>query len=474
MTRRVCLVAPSHTHIPGPFESFARFAEPPLGLAYLAAAIRAAGLDVTVDVVDGLASADTPEALARKVIGMRPDMVGFSTVTPTAPAVREICRSVKAALPTCRTVVGGPHPTALPTDLFPEADVAVIGEGEETLVEVLSRRTQETVRGIAFRTEGGSVVNPPRRLVADLDDLAPPAYDLLPLDRYRYPYPLRRSRGRYATAITSRGCPGRCTFCAKTKLWGRRVRFHSIERVMADLSMLVEDHGVSLLYFYDDTLLSDRGRALALCEAIRRTRRPLRWICQGRADEVDSEICEALADGGCVKMEIGVECGDATVLEDVGKGIELDRVKEVFDTPKRVGIQTKANFMLGFPGETKETIRKTISLAMRIDATYVNFFLLVPFPGSALFEKYRRKGWLLTSDWARFSYHDSAIVSVPGASAEALDRAKREGLRRFYLRPAKLAQIVVLALRSGDVSTFLRGILGFLNGLVEPRVHKKA
>jgi radical SAM superfamily enzyme YgiQ (UPF0313 family) len=258
MTGRVVLVSPPYHHLPGPFERFSRFPDPPLGLAYLAASIRRGPPERVVEILDGAALGLTLDGLVRAVLARRPDAVGISAATLTAPAARALCRRIKEAAPSTLTLVGGSHPSALPEDLLPDADIAVVGEGEQTVVEVLAGRDPQETPGIAFSRGGKTTVNPGRPPIADLDSLPPPAHDLLPMKRYRYPYPFRTTARQYATAVTSRGCPGLCAFCAQSAVWGERVRRHSVDRVMEDLSTLVERHGVSLLYLYDDTFLGDR------------------------------------------------------------------------------------------------------------------------------------------------------------------------------------------------------------------------
>ena len=463
--RRVLLISPPYDHTPGPFTGLAPFAEPPIGLASFAAAIRAADCDATPQILDAPALGLSPDRVVRAVVEGQPQVVGLSTTTMTVPMTRHLIRRIRPLLPGCRIVVGGSHASARPEDLLPDADQVVMGEGEVTLVELLEGRALDETPGIAFMDGSQLHVTAPRALVPELDDLAPPAYDLLPIERYSYPYPIRRKRGRYSTIITARGCPGRCSFCAKGAIWGRKVRFLSIDRVMETVDALVRRDGVTLLYLYDDTLLTNRPRALALAGEIASSFPDLRWICQARAGEVDPEICGALAEAGCVKLEIGVESGASEVLDAVGKPLDPAQVHDAFRAAHDAGLQTKANFIFGFPNETADTIEQTIALAVGTNATYANFFNLVPFPGTALYEVYRDAGYLQTTDWERFSYHGQPLVAVPGASTDDLAQAKREALRRFYLRPGKLAELAEVSLRSRDPRALARGFIGMLNEL---------
>jgi len=474
MKKKLLLAAPPYDHSPGPFSRLARFAEPPLGLAYIAASVLEKCPGGTAEIIDGHAVGHSVDSLAESVTAAKPDAVGFTAATLTAPTVRRLCFSVRKKLPGCLILVGGSHPSALPGDLADVTDYVVIGEGENTVVELLTNGGGEDIPGTAFRDGNRLKKNPARRYEAELDDLPPPAYQLLPVGKYRYPYPVGRGlKGNFATMVTSRGCPGKCSFCAKGATWGDMVRYHSVDRVMDDLEYLVDKHSVSLVYFYDDTFLSDPDRLIEIAGRIRSMRRKLEWICQARADEVNGSLCRVMADSGCVKMEIGIESGYPEIRASVNKPISNAGILDAFRIAEQSGIRTKANVIFGFPEETGNTIDGTIDFTAGTQATYANFFHLVPFPGSELYNLYRSKGWLTTTDWSRFSYHGGSVVSVPGADAKILDRAVRRALRRFYIRPFRVKRIIFAGVRSGAWLTFWKGILSLLNGLFRREVHQK-
>ena len=466
MSGSVLLVSPPYRHTPGPLGMIPPLLDPPLGLAYLAAALRRAGVGAPVEILDAPALGMSVVPTAAEIVARRPRWVGFSTTTHTAPAVQELCRGVRGALPGCRTVVGGPHPTVLPADLLPDAEYAVLGEGEETLVELVEGADPETVAGLAWMDRGRPVINRRRELIPDLDLLAPPAWDLLPIHRYRYPYPISGPKGHYASLITSRGCPGECTFCATGTIWGSSVRRHSVARVMADLTALVEEHGASLVYFYDDTLVHDRERLARLCGEIRRSQLDFSWICQARADQLDLELCRMLAGSGCRQIEIGVESGDVGVMSAVNKELDPRQVKSAFRAAAAAGMETKANFIFGLPGETLESMRRTTELALELQPTWASFFNFVPFPGTPLFDEYRLRGWMATMEWGRYAYHGEPVVSLPGASTAELRQARRRALAAFYLNPAHLMRQGRRLLDTEERRALWRGGAALLNGVV--------
>jgi radical SAM superfamily enzyme YgiQ (UPF0313 family) len=472
-TKRIALIAPPYSHTPGPFERFTRFAEPPLGLAGLASYVKSQASDVDVRIIDAPAEVITEQQIIRRIIAQKPTFVGISVATQTAPVTKRICQTIRRALPDCTLIVGGPHPSAMPEDLLPHADIAVIGEGEETLTEIISVKSKADILGIAWSEEGVVVRNSPRPRKKNIDALANPAYELLPMDRYRYPYPFRVSPGRYATAMTSRGCVGRCSFCSKPSIWGDGIRLQSVDRVMENLEYLVNKQNVSLLYFYDDSLLSYSERAIEITELINEKRWPLKWMCQARPDEPDLALCNKLAASGCVQVEIGVESGDFALRTESCKQIENGRVIESFKAVHQAGMQTKANFMFGFPKETENTIASTISFAQELAPTYANFFHLVPLPGSDYYDLYKTKNWIVAQGWESYGYHGKAVVSVPGANADALDQAKRSALLRFYLRPGKVFQMLRILIESRDPATLVRGLFGLINGVIVGLFNRK-
>jgi len=189
-------------------------------------------------------------------------------------------------------------------------------------------------------------------------------------------------------------------------------------------------------------------------------------MCQARGDELDENLCRHLADSGCVQIEIGVESGDYEIRAESCKRIDNKQIQDSFKIAAKVGIQTKANFVFGFPKETKQTIFSTIKFAKTIDPTYANFFHLVPLPGSDYFQTYKDNGWIVAQNFQSFGYHGKPVVSVPGASAQVLGKAKQTALLKFYLRPAKIFQMIKTLIESRDPSTLARGFFGLINGIL--------
>jgi radical SAM superfamily enzyme YgiQ (UPF0313 family) len=249
-------------------------------------------------------------------------------------------------------------------------------------------------------------------------------------------------------------------------VWGSRVRFHSVDRVLEDLERLNRDFGVTRLHFYDDTLVFHRKRTIELCERLIRKNMKLRWTCLARGMDIDDEVAELMARSGCAFVEIGVDSGDEEIAKRVKKDSTLSDIRRAFAACHRNNILIKANFILGLPGETRETLGKTLRLARELRPTYANFFHYVPIPGSALYDDYVSQGWVRELDWSRFTYHHGAVVSLPGATAKDLEDAMKKGMGGFYCDPRTLFRFLRLLVETRDWDTAFRGALSVANQIL--------
>lgn len=414
------------------FYDFVRL--PPLGLAYIAAALRRDGHEVTI--LDAANSSDENSALAAALRRSDPQLVGFSASTPLFAPALAMARRLKTWRPEVRTLFGGVHASWKPEAVAarPEVDYVVFGEGEVTAVELvqalMAGRKPAGVHGVAYRDQNRVVVNPPRRLAANLDDLPVPAYDLLPISSYSRP---QSSRRVVCSMITSRGCPYSCIFCDANLVFGRRYRFHSPERTLQEAFLLKERFGVREISFKDSEFTLDLGRLERLCDLMVAEKLDVRWTCNSRVGRLTEALLGKMHAAGCRTIWFGVESGDPQVLRALKKEITLQAVEETFRLSRRAGIGTVANFLVGSPGESAATLKKTLDLAMKLNPDYVNFSRLVPYPGTELFDMALASGWIKgTPD------SPGGGMNATTLSAAALERGHRRMYRRFYLRPGYL------------------------------------
>jgi len=437
------------------------FAYPSLALLYLGGALEAAGH--RVEVLDGNAGTDLRRVLARRLrsAGEAPPVVGFTANVTTWQTVRRLCRFTKRLAPEALVVVGGPHPTCVPKHtLTPDIDVLVLGEGEETLVELLSGRPWEEVSGLAYR-EDGKVKVSRRPAPNDLDRLPLPAWHLIDLRRYRHPW--RKPTG---FLVTSRGCPYRCLNCTKA-VHGTRYRTHSVGRVLQEVKLLVERFGVREVQVWDDNFTLQPERVKEICRGLIRggwSRRARFALPSGiRGDIDDVEMFELLARANFYYAGIAFESGNQEVVRRLGKDLDLERARGTVRLARRVGLRVGAYFMLGLPFETTEEMEETIRFACSLPVHHGYFFLTVPLPGTGLYEIVARQGCFLVDLVQGAPFFDSgkAVFEMPQFRAEDVERMFRRAYRRFYLRPRQVLRTAGALLRSGDdlglaLSSFLR------------------
>jgi radical SAM superfamily enzyme YgiQ (UPF0313 family) len=431
------------TNLPHPHQSLGI----PLGILYLAAALRRArpGRD-ELRVLDagrqGLSVAD----LGRMAGEWEPRVVGLSALTPEASAVHAIAAAVRARAPGATVVVGGPHATAAPGDLLadPNIDVVCLGEGEQTFSELIDAldcgACLEGVAGLAVRDGAGQVTLTARRaLVAELDSLPWPAWDLVDLPGYS------RSRNMnggmlaarpYAGLFTSRGCPHHCIYCHD--VFGKAIRWRSAANVLDEVEHLYRERGVRELHVYDDIFNLDAERAAAICDGLlsRGLRLKLAFPNALRGDALERGLIEKLAAAGTYTACLAVETASPRLQKLLGKHLDLDGVSGAIEDCARAGILTIGYFMLGFPTETLDELRATVDFALRSRLHRASFFAVVPFPGTAL-ERLARQHHPGYSYGRHFGYFSTESF-YSWATGIDLGAIQRNAYRRFYLDPARL------------------------------------
>lgn len=416
----------------------------PLGLAYLAANLEREGYQAAI--LDAPALGLTSGGICRTVKEGDYDLVGVTMLTPMYERSLEVIRAVRETFPGVPIVVGGPHPTILPEETLrdnPEIDYVVIGEGEVVLPELVRALEEgsgpDRVPGLGFRTGGGVVINPPPKMIVDLDHLPIPARHLLPMEAYH----MTRSRTRSGHAFTvsvARGCPFNCAFCCR--IFGRRVRHHSPERIEEEIRLLVERYGAEEINLEADTLTMDRRFVSALCDRLIGSglSEKVAWTCESRVDTVTEGMLREMKAAGCWQISYGVETGSQRLLDLIHKDITLERIRETFALTKRVGITIRAFYMLGLPTETREESLATIAFAKELDAGWSQFTLFTPFPGTELYDMAVREGGLTSRNWADYKTHggwtEGNLAYVPrGRSREEMKGLQKRAYSAVYLRP---------------------------------------
>jgi anaerobic magnesium-protoporphyrin IX monomethyl ester cyclase len=389
---------------------------PSLGLAYVAAVLEQEGHEVKV--VDmGLRPSMPVEEEMQQVFAFAPDLVGFTSMSTSHHSVERAARLVKQQLG-CTTVIGGPHATTLPemTLANPDFDFLVVGEGEETirqLVRVLARgeRSWQSIAGLGYKTGDGQVrVNPAGPLIEDLDSLPFPARHLFDIAAY----PLFDPTGqRMITVLSSRGCPYDCSFCYKG-IVGRTYRHRSPDNVIAELSECIQRYNVRSFYFIDDLFTIDVHRLDEFCDRVLAVGLDIRWQCLARVDRVTLPILKKMYRAGCREVHYGIESGNSDVLKATAKHIDLSQVRQAIAWTDESGIRGKGYFMLGLPGDNDQTIEDTIAFAESLSLEEAMFSIATPFPGTRLWDQLVRKQpqTAYDADFTRAYYYNSYTAEI--------------------------------------------------------------
>ncbi len=408
---RVCLINPTYCK-PG-----SGVVWPPLGLGYIAAVLEKAGHDVTVIDTECLMHrnhfqrSNVNEAVSKIVQGYSPQLLGITSMTPDIPDAYDIAHFLKPVVPEAKIIIGGTHTSALPFETLSgcgSIDAVVVGEGEETMLELASGKEVAKTKGLVFRSENGMFFTGERAPVTNLDRLPFPARHLLDMEvRLRAgQYRIYGTTLRTTTIITSRGCSKhpRCAFCCGSLPFGQRLRFHSPEYVMSEIEELVAKYRIEGLYFADDQFLADKRRVKRICELMMNNRMSdrVKWAVQARPDSVDREILNMMKRAGCVQIEYGFESGSQRMLDMMDKGTTVKQNYQAAHVTEDVGIRYQANIIFGMPTETRKDIEETLRFLDGINPFYVNISRLIPIPGSTIWKSLEDQG-LLTHDWT--TYH---------------------------------------------------------------------
>jgi anaerobic magnesium-protoporphyrin IX monomethyl ester cyclase len=360
------------------------------------------------------------EQIKQEIIQRNPNVVGIAgPFTCQIGNAIETSKAVKEANPNVLTVVGGPHVTLVPEEFLKETqtvDVAVTGEGEYAMLEIVqhfeAQKSFSQILGVAYRQNSEVIVNPPRPFLSNLDELPYPAYELVDMEQYLGPSKIgyRSFQNRAISMITSRGCPFNCCFCAVHLHMGKLFRAHSAKYVLNHIQYVVENYKVKNIFFEDDNLTLDLKRFEAICDGIIERQIKIGWETPNgvRADCLNMELLKKMKKSGAKSVFVGVESGDQQIIDKViCKSLDLNRVVEFAKNSQQIGLKTGAFYIIGFPGETKENMQKTVDFALMLKRKYdvgMHLFMATPSYGTKLFEQCKAKGYI-TGDlsWNAFS-----------------------------------------------------------------------
>lgn len=375
-----------------PFNDKSIFRFPPLGSGYIAAYLKQH--NISVDLVD-CTFLSQDEAL-EKVRSSDPKIIGIYSMFSMKNKAIQIAKLLRR---NCELLVaGGPLPTLNPQDFLQDFDVVVIGEGEETLLklvrEVEKNANLSRVSGIAYREKDEMKLTPARGFIQNLDSIPFPARELFDNQAYKNYY--SKKFGYTVTSmITSRGCPFNCDFCSQP-IFGNQLRSRSAANIVEEIETVLT-LGYERIWFADDCFTLNRKRLIDICNEIIQRRIKIDWECLSRVDTIDREMTEKMKQAGCVRVFFGMESGNDSVLALMKKRATTKQAKEAVHAAKQSGVQVGAFFIVGYPGETDETVLDTVRFASSLPLDYLSFTLPYPIPGTSLYDRVKNK--MILNDW---------------------------------------------------------------------------
>ncbi len=453
---------------------------PPIGPAYLAASLRAAGHIPTI--VDGLgenpfqvtslfnnlvtAIGLRSEEIVERIEGL-PDFIGVSCMfSQDWPEIRRLIQLVRKRFPSVPIVAGGEHITATPDFTLrstPEVDCCVIGEGEETIVELANAYEHKTpfdsIPGLVIRDGSSTRSTGPRTRIRKLDDIPLPAWDLVPLNNYLdngLGYGV--NRGRSMPMLATRGCPYECTFCSNPEMWTTRWYARDPGLVLDEIRSYQEQYGATNFDFYDLTAIVKRSWIIEFTNMILDRKMNFTWQLPSgtRSEAIDAEVSRLLYASGCRNMSYAPESGSPEVLKRIKKVVKLDRLEQSVLSAVREGLNVKLNIIMGFPSETRQELGQTVKFLFRMGRAGVHdmsISLFSPYPGSALYHDLRASGRIpeLSDEYflGLCAYKDfsQSVSYTPDLSPKVLNLYRISGFLVFYgtqylVRPWRIYRLV--------------------------------
>jgi anaerobic magnesium-protoporphyrin IX monomethyl ester cyclase len=402
-----------------------------LSLAMLAGITRMLGSEVRI--LDMNLFDNDDSAFRDALLSFSPHVVGITFTTPLSQIAKEYAKVTKSYLGKDTIAIGGgPHATALPEETLNNGlfDAILRGEGEAGFALFLQNGSFEGIKGWSYKKNGSLFISEIADMIDNLDDLPFGAFDLF--DAKRYKYPLESARENPVCLLeTSRGCYARCIFCNKN-IFGYKIRFKSPTRIIDEIEFILSQ-GFREIHLADDSFTANLDHASAVCDEIIKRKLDFPWVPRSgiRVDRISSDLLDLMRRAGCYHIPFGIESGDQKILDSIKKGITIDQIRIAVSMAKSAGMETTGYFMFGLPGETIETIQRTIDFALELKLNHVKFGVAIPLPGTPFFDSMSKEGRIKTRDWRKFTYSSYPwdVYDHPSLGQDVLEKLTFAGSR---------------------------------------------
>jgi radical SAM superfamily enzyme YgiQ (UPF0313 family) len=400
-----------------------------VGLGYLAAMLEKNNIDVAIvnAKLDRMTAADT----LKRVLSLRPDIVGITAMTHEINMASKLAASLKKDRPDLFIVIGGVHVTALPQETIKANsafDAGIIGEGERSFLDIIRKIEKKDydlseLHGVVYRKNGDVVLSLPSERIGDLDELPFPAWHMF------------QNATEYIL-ITSRGCPFSCLFCMRAL--GQQVRKRSASNVVDEIEKVVRQRKPKRFLFYDETFTLDKKHVHEICDLLiqKGLSNAIRWSATTRVDSISEDILQKMKKAGCDHIEFGVESGDQKVLETIKKGITIEQAKKAISLAKNLGFHTETAFIIGHPDETIQTAYSTLKLASKLNADIVQLGIMVPYPGTEV-AQLASKGMggykIISHNWSDYNKQLGNALELENLSRKDMERLQLIGYLKVFV-----------------------------------------
>ena len=412
---------------------------PPTDLMYLASIAENCGFEA---IIRDYSQGGNFEADLKEI---QPNYLVANIATPTFKSDMMAAQLAKEIVPSiCTIVKGAPFLTYNTNTIYenPFIDYVIMGEAELTLKDILDGVPDNEILGICYRENFQPVKNDKRPFIDNLDILPFPARHLVDNSIYKRP-----DNGKVQAVVkVARGCPFHCFFCLATPVSGAKVRTRSPENIVAELKECVEKYNIKNFLFWSDIFNFNREWTLELCQKIIESGLKITWSSNTRADTMDDEMAKMMYKSGCRLVSIGVESGSQKMLDNIGKKITLDDIRNTVKILKKNKIKIYNYFVIGLPWETEETVEETIKFAIELDSNFISFYTATPLPGTKYFA-YAMLNKLVEGNLDFRSAYYEPVVRSEHLSKERIFELHKQAVKRFYLRP-KFILKTLLSLRS--------------------------
>jgi radical SAM superfamily enzyme YgiQ (UPF0313 family) len=464
---KILLVHPLGYHAAAAETDISRMANimPPLGLASIAAYLQNQNIDCAI--IDCFARPDSDRLIKDYILMEKPAFIGLSCTTSSFLDGIRIAKLAKGILPDIQTVFGGPHVSALKQKVlkaFLEVDFAVVGEGEETIAELIKngRKVSNTIKGVIYRkTDGELEFTGYREKGIDLDTLSFPAYEKLEGYPQAYSLPIfNYPKAPNTSCISSRGCPYKCTYCDRS-VFRSTYRYNSAEYLYEHLRYLKRRFGIRHINFYDDQFTLNRKRVEDFARMMSGKPLGMTFNCAVRAEHIDRELLKQMKAAGCWMISLGIETGDENLLARHRQNADLKMLTEKTHLIKEAGIRAKGLLMMGLPGETGDSIKRSMDYVFSLPLDDFNLSKFTPFPGSPLYEDIHEYG-TFNEDWEKMDCMHFLFIPH-GMSRDRLEELFTQFYKTHFLRLKVLWGYVTMLWKSPDSwIRFVRNVRDFI------------